>query len=103
MMIKAKAVRVIPGILACFAIVLAIAFSKSLAQGCLYGIQICLNSLIPSLFFFMALSSFLMQSGIGDKMFYPLCYPLSKMFRIEKKFVPIFCFSLLGDTPSVPS
>ena len=102
MMIKAKAVRVIPGILACFAIVLAIAFSKSLAQGCLYGIQICLNSLIPSLFFFMALSSFLMQSGIGDKMFYPLCYPLSKMFRIEKKFVPIFCFSLLGGYPIGP-
>ena len=67
-----------------------------------YGIQICLNSLIPSLFFFMALSSFLMQSGIGDKMFYPLCYPLSKMFRIEKKFVPIFCFSLLGGYPIGP-
>ena len=68
----------------------------------MYGIQICLNSLIPSLFFFMALSSFLMQSGIGDKMFYPLCYPLSKMFRIEKKFVPIFCFSLLGGYPIGP-
>lgn len=94
--------RIIPGIFACFAVVLAIAFSKSLAKGCLYGIQICLNRLIPSLFFFMALSSFLMQSGIGHKMFYPLCYPLSKIFRIDKKHVPIFCFSLLGGYPIGP-
>lgn len=102
MMIKTKAVRIIPGLLACFAVVMAIGFSKSLAKGCLYGIQICLNSLIPSLFFFMALSSFLMQSGIGHKMFYPLCHPLSKMFHIEKKYIPIFCFSLLGGYPIGP-
>lgn len=102
MTIKAKVMRVLQGIFASFAVILAIAFSKSLAKGCLYGIQICLNSLIPSLFFFMALSSFLMQSGMGDKMFYPFCRPLSKWFRIEKKQVPIFCFSLLGGYPIGP-
>ena len=73
--------------------------SASLSQGISSGIQICLNSLIPSLFFFMVLCSFLMDSGIGQKTFRFLVRPLANLFCVSPAVASIFCFSLLGGFP----
>ena len=80
-------------------LILALLYSGPLAQGAGNGIMLCLNSLIPSLFLFMALCSFLMESGIGRKMFALWITPLSKVLHISPNGAAIFCFSLLGGFP----
>ena len=73
--------------------------SASLSKGISIGIQICINNLIPSLFFFMVLCSFFMESGIGQKIFVFLIRPLSKLFCVSPVTASVFCFSLLGGFP----
>lgn len=87
-------------ILLAFAVLIsAIFWAKSLAKGVVNGIGLCLNSLIPSLFFFLCLSAFLMRSDVGEKMFFFCNKPLSRFFRIPPSLVSVFCFSLLGGFP----
>ncbi len=74
-------------------------WSAAFAQGIRDGISICLNNLIPSLFLFMILCSFFMESGIGKRMLSVLISPIAKLFHISKSGAAIFCFSLLGGFP----
>ncbi len=96
---KYKLTRLFQVILAVMAIITAIVCARPLTKGVFTGIQICLNNLVPSLFLFMVLSSFLVRSGIGEQVFFLISKPLSKAFHIPERFVVIFCFSLLGGFP----
>ena len=42
-------------------------FSDIISSGILSGIKTCVNVLIPSLFPFMIISSFIIQSGLSEK------------------------------------
>lgn len=46
--------------------IMLLIFSKECADGAFSGIEMCINVLIPSLFPFMAVSSFTVKSGISD-------------------------------------
>lgn len=96
---KNRVKKVILSFIAAGALFLALLFSAPLAKGAQNGIQLCLNSLIPSLFIFMALCSFFMETGIGYKMLSFLASPLSRLLHISHSGAAIFCFSLLGGFP----
>ena len=98
-MIKSKLIHFIQVIAAIAGIIIAIVCAKPLTKGVFTGLQICLNNLVPSLFLFMVLSSFLVRSGIGERIFFLISKPLAKAFHIPEQFVVIFCFSLLGGFP----
>ena len=78
---------------------LLIADSKGTADTVRRCISVCLDSLIPSLFCFMAFSALLIKSGIGEYITSPLWYIFRYILRIDKRLFPVFILSQIGGYP----
>ncbi len=76
-----------------------IVFSKSCAKGAVNGIQICLSVLVPSLFPFMALSSFIVRSGLSHKIGKPFRKITNTVFGLDACFAPVILLSMIGGYP----
>lgn len=74
-------------------------FSDIAAQGAKKGIQLCLSVLVPSLFPFMALSSYTVRSGLCSKLSRPLEGFSRLMFGLGGEFVPVIIMGLIGGYP----
>ena len=69
------------------------------AKGASQGLNFCLEMLIPSLFIFMFLASFIVNSGISKK-FQKLLSPLTKfLFYLPGCTAPVIILSLIGGYP----
>lgn len=79
--------------------VLLIADSKGVSEAVSLCVETCTNTLIPSLFGYMVLSTFLIQSGLGSIIFTPLWYVFRKIIRLDKKLFSIFMLSQIGGYP----
>ncbi len=79
--------------------VLVLIYSAPLAKGIGDGITLCLTRLIPSLFAFMIISSFLMSSGIAKRMLRFAVNPIAKLFCVPQEVATIFLLSLIGGYP----
>lgn len=80
----------------CFVVII---FSKECAKGAVNGIELCLRVLVPSLFPFMAISSFIVKSGIADILGKPFEKPMKKIFGLSGCFAPVFLLGLIGGYP----
>ncbi len=78
---------------------LLLMFSKSCSQGAKNGISFCLNMLVPSLFPFMALSSFLINSGLSQSIGKPFGRITKALFGLNGSFAPIIILSMIGGYP----
>ncbi len=78
---------------------LLLIFSKNSCEGAKKGILFCLNVLVPSLFPFMALSGFLINSGISGKIGKPFGKLTKGLFGLNGNFAPIIILSMLGGYP----
>lgn len=91
-------------ILLCVALSLAaimLLFFPSIASdGAYNGINICLKSLIPSLFPFLVLSLFLTESSISKRIFKIPSVFLSKISGLDKDLCDIFFLGMIGGYPS---
>lgn len=74
-------------------------FSESCSKGALNGISLCLNVLVPSLFPFMAASSFIVKSGLAQKIGKPLGRITKALFGLSGSFAPVILLSMLGGYP----
>lgn len=74
-------------------------FSESCSKGALNGISLCLNVLVPSLFPFMAASSFIVKSGLAQKIGKPLGKITKALFGLSGSFAPVILLSMLGGYP----
>ena len=74
-------------------------FSESCSKGALNGINLCLNVLVPSLFPFMAASSFIVKSGLAQKIGKPLSRITKALFGLSGSFAPVILLSMLGGYP----
>lgn len=83
-------------IIAC---VLILSFPKSSANGVTNGINFCLNILVPSLFPFMVLSSFIVTSGIYRILSKPLSFLTKILFRLPCECGTAVLLSLIGGYP----
>lgn len=83
----------------CMMLVYFILGADHAAQQVVNSISLCLNVIIPSLFGFMVLSSFIISSGIYRFLLYPFYIIPEKIFRCNRKNVCIFILSLLGGYP----
>lgn len=93
-------IGIIAKALAVFAVcALIIVFSDSCSKGALNGISLCLNVLIPSLFPFMAVASFIVKSGLSQKIGKPLGGITKKLFGLSGCFAPVILLSMLGGYP----
>lgn len=72
-------------------------FSKEVAAGIHQGILISMNTLIPSMFFFMAIAKILSEGTLIKKLPYPHCF--EKLFHLDRELFSIFLLSLVGGYP----
>ncbi len=79
--------------------VLLIADSKGVAEAVSICVETCINTLIPSLFGYMVLSAFIIQSGLGSIIFTPLWYVFRKIIRLDKELFSVFMLSQIGGYP----
>lgn len=76
-----------------------IMFSESTSKGALSGLTFSLKVLVPSLFPFMALASFVVKSGLSDKIGKPFTFIMRNFFGLNSCFAPILFLSLIGGYP----
>ena len=74
--------------------IMLLIFSKECADGAFSGIEMCINVLIPSLFPFMAVSSFTVKSGISDFLGKPFGKIMKSVFGLSPCFAPILLLSV---------
>ena len=96
---RKKAVIIFAALSALIIGILLVADSAGTAETIKRCIYICLDSLIPSLFCFMAFSSLLIKSGIGEIMFTPLWYIMKFVLHLDRKMFGIFMLSQIGGYP----
>jgi sporulation integral membrane protein YlbJ len=76
-----------------------IVFSKSCAEGAKKGIEMCLSVLVPSLFPFMALASFIVKSGLSKTFGKPFGKIMRVLFGLDSSFAPVVLMSMIGGYP----
>lgn len=73
--------------------------SQQVSQSIEKSIDVCLSSIIPSLFAFMVFSQIMISSGIADVLFYPLYWISRFWFKGGSREFAIFMLSLIGGYP----
>lgn len=74
-------------------------YSRECSDGAIKGIEMCMNVLVPSLFPFMAISSFIVKSGLSSKLGKPFKWIIQKAFGLDSCFAPIILLALIGGYP----
>ncbi len=79
--------------------VMLVSDSKGVSQAVIACTDVCLNSLIPSLFGYMMLCTLLTQSGLGNLIFMPLWYILRHIIKLDSAMFSVFAMSQIGGYP----
>lgn len=74
-------------------------YSQECSNGAMEGIEMCLGTLVPSLFPFMAISSFMVKSGITQTLGKPFKWIMQKLFGLDGCFAPVLLLTLIGGYP----
>lgn len=85
--------------LTCLAIYCAIRYSKECSQGVLKGISFCVTILVPSLFVFMIIASFISNSVVSGIISKPFCRITEKALGLPKESASVIILSLIGGYP----
>ena len=72
---------------------------NNVADGVKKGLEMCGNILIPSLFPFMALSSFAVRSGVFDRLNKSVSSLIERVFRLPGQCLPVLFFGFVGGYP----
>ena len=84
---------------AVFGIYLCLRFSAECAEGIRKGILFCIKALVPSLFLFMALSSYIVKSGIAEWFSKPLEGLAKGLFGVSAAGLSVILLSMIGGYP----
>ncbi len=84
--------------LTAFAVIL-VAFSEALSECVVSSINVCINVIIPSMFAFMVISSYILSSGMYRIIFKPLYIILKPILPLSEEIFSVFCLSLIGGYP----
>lgn len=77
----------------------ALRYNEECTRGIEKGIGFCLEILIPSLFFFMVIAAFSVQSGICETLCRPLRGVSKKLFRLPPQSAAVILLSMIGGYP----
>lgn len=78
---------------------LCLIYSKDITLGVSKGIDICLNSLIPSMYIFMILGSFINYSKIDKQIGMIFNFLSVRLFKVSGEIFSIFFISAIGGYP----
>lgn len=73
--------------------------SVSMADGIRQGIEICLNTLIPSMFIFLAVANFISDSSLGKQISLPFQGISRTIFHLDSASFTVFLLSMIGGYP----
>ena len=74
-------------------------FSGECSKGAENGIRLCLTTLVPSLFPFMAVASYIFSSKAVQKAAKPFSGIMRVMFGLDGCFTPVILLSMIGGYP----
>ena len=94
-----KAVNIFKAIGIFLLCITALLFSKECSKGAENGIGLCLSTLVPSLFPFMVLASYITESGLAEKIGRHLSWLTKPLFGLEGCFASAIILSLVGGYP----
>lgn len=77
----------------------ALLFSKECSKGAENGIGLCLSTLVPSLFPFMVLASYIIESGLAEKIGRHLSWLTKPLFGLDGCFASTILLSVTGGYP----
>lgn len=77
----------------------ALLFSKECSKGAESGIGLCLSTLVPSLFPFMVLASYITESGLAEKIGRHLSWLTKPLFGLDGCFASAILLSVTGGYP----
>ena len=97
--IRTKLRYIITAILSSLAIFILLRYSKECSSGVLNGLIFCISVLIPSLFIFFVLSSYLSNSKALSILSYVLKKPCEKVFRLPSICSNAILLSIIGGYP----
>ena len=89
--------RILPGVVAALGMLILILDTKTALWGATQGIDLCIRSVIPSLFPFFLLSGILVKSLMGAKL--PLLRPVGRLLGIPKGAEALLISGFLGGYP----
>ena len=75
-------------------------FPQEIGQGVESGIDRCLTVIIPSMFIFMCITTFISMSGLQSLLGYPFKIVSEKLFRLQKEGFAVFLLSLISGYPA---
>ena len=81
------------------AVTVSLFCSKTLSMGIVYGTELCLNALLPSIFPFLLLSEFIAHCGAGEIIFKPFGFIVHHLFRLNKSLTSAVVLSFIGGYP----
>lgn len=81
------------------AIYCAIKYSKECSNGILQGIVFCVTVLVPSLFVFMVIASYISNSKVSNVINRIFEKPTQKLLKLPKECASVMIMSLLGGYP----
>ena len=96
---KVKPTEIIKALCVCILAVLTMVFPEETAASTVNSIDVCVNSIIPSMFVFMVITSYIQSSGIYRIIFRPIMPVLRRMIHADDDVLSIFMLSLVGGYP----
>ena len=76
----------------------AVVYSRECSKGIMNGISFCAEALVPSLFVFMALTAYIVNSGAGEYISRPFRF-MSKLMRLPKEAITAVILAAVGGYP----
>lgn len=84
---------------AAFGIFICLKYAAECTQGAKNGILFCVEVLVPSLFLFMALSSYIVRSGVAEMIAKPFARASNFLFRLPYEAFTAVILSMIGGYP----
>ena len=82
------------------AVYFCLSFPQEIGQGVEKSIERCLDIIIPSMFIFMCLTTFITMSGAQSILSLPFKYISEKLFRLPGEGFAVFLLSLISGYPA---
>ena len=94
-----KIKKLIRVIFVVFFSVLVVVYSFEIKDSIISSIGICINVIIPSMFIFMVISTYILSSDLHTVIFKPVIFVINKITGYDRDIISIFLLSLIGGYP----
>lgn len=94
-----KTIQLIKAGAVCLLAALIIIFPRETAESTVNSINVCINSIIPSMFAFMVISAYVLSSGLYRFIFRPVMPVMKHIIKADEETISVFLLSLFGGYP----